>query len=125
MFESCHECKHFNMGEDESPCSDCKHNIPKSDIIAYGLADDNFEPIFEPIAVRIDGDPVNHPSHYTQGGIECIQAMEAAFGKEAVATFCHLNAFKYLWRSEHKNGLQDIDKAVWYLNKFKELKSNE
>jgi hypothetical protein len=68
--------------------------------------------------------PVAHPSHYNQGNIECIDAMVAAFGKEAVATFCHINAFKYLWRTEHKNGLQDIDKAIWYLNKYKELKAS-
>lgn len=74
--------------------------------------------------VSIAGNQVSHPSHYNQGNIECIDAMVAAFGKEAVATFCHINAFKYLWRTEHKNGLQDIDKAIWYLNKYKELKAN-
>ena len=41
---------------------------------------------------------VNHPSNYASGGIECIDAMEAAFGKAEVASFCKLNAFKYLWR---------------------------
>lgn len=69
--------------------------------------------------------PVSHPSHYTQGGIECIQAMEAAYGKETTAHFCICNAFKYLWRTEHKNGKEDIDKAIWYLTKYKELKYNE
>lgn len=69
--------------------------------------------------------PVSHPSHYTQGNIQCIEAMESAFGKEAVAIWCKLNAFKYIWREEHKNGIQDIDKAIWYLNKYKELKSSE
>jgi len=68
--------------------------------------------------------PVTHPSHYTQGKVQCIEAMESAFGEEAVATWCKLNAFKYIWRAEHKNGMEDIDKAIWYLNKFKELKSN-
>lgn len=68
---------------------------------------------------------VHHPSHYNQGGIECLDAMMAAYGKEATATFCLTNAFKYLWRTEHKNGIQDIDKAIWYLNKYKELKSSE
>lgn len=66
-------------------------------------------------------DVVNQPPHYTQGNIQCIDAMESAFGKEAVATWCKLNAFKYIWREQHKNGLQDIDKAIWYLNKYKEL----
>ena len=43
-------------------------------------------------------DNVNHPSHYKgENGIECIDAMEAAFGKEAVANFCQCNAFKYLF----------------------------
>lgn len=67
--------------------------------------------------------PVTHPSHYTQGDIQCIDAMIAAFGKEAVATWCKINAFKYVWREEHKNGMEDIDKALWYLTKYKELKS--
>ena len=68
---------------------------------------------------------VTHPDHYNQGGIECIDAMVSAFGKEATAHFCIINAFKYCWRSEHKNGFEDIDKAIWYLNKYKELMRNE
>lgn len=64
---------------------------------------------------------VDHPSHYNQGDIECIDAMVSAFGKEAVENFCIVNAFKYVWRSKSKNGFEDIDKAIWYLNKVKEL----
>lgn len=67
---------------------------------------------------------VNHPSHYNQGNIECIDAMIAAFGKEAVENFCLLNAFKYVWRSRNKNGTEDIDKAIWYLTYVKELSGN-
>lgn len=71
-------------------------------------------------------DNVQHPAHYTQGNIECIDAMVAAFGKEAVANFCKLNAFKYNWRSDLKNHTEDIEKAIWYLNKYLELeKTNE
>ena len=66
-------------------------------------------------------DAVNHPSHYTQGNIECIDAMVSAFGKEQVATYCKIAAFKYIWRMELKNGMQDRDKATWYLQKYKEL----
>lgn len=66
-------------------------------------------------------DNVNHPNHYTHGGIECIDAMESAFGIEAVQHFCACNAFKYIFRFLHKNGMEDIDKAIWYLNKFKAL----
>lgn len=66
-------------------------------------------------------DTVNHPSHYNQGGIECIDAMIAAFGKEKVCDFCIMNAFKYLWRYQHKNGFEDVKKASWYINKYMEL----
>lgn len=63
-------------------------------------------------------DKVNHPSHYTQGGIECIDAMEAALGKQVVMDFCLGNAFKYIFRCKNKNGLEDVKKANWYLNKL-------
>lgn len=65
---------------------------------------------------------VNHPSHYNQGGIECIDAMLSAFGKERVCDFCLINAFKYLWRSKQKNGDEDVSKAKWYIDKYNELK---
>lgn len=64
---------------------------------------------------------VNKPKHYTSGDIECIDAMIAAFGKEAVMTFCKLNSFKYIWREKLKGGTQDMDKATWYLNKYLQL----
>lgn len=65
-------------------------------------------------------DAVNHPQHYTQGGIECIDALEAAtVGLTGIEAICTANAIKYLWRWKHKNGVQDIDKAIWYLNRLK------
>lgn len=70
---------------------------------------------------KAENDVVNHPSHYTQGGIECIEAMEAAFGAAELAAYCKIAAFKYLWRCELKNGAEDIRKAIWYLNKHLEL----
>ena len=66
-------------------------------------------------------DSVNHPSHYETNGIECIDAMKAAQGADVVQDFCICNAFKYIWRHKHKNGAEDIKKAVWYLNKWLEL----
>lgn len=64
---------------------------------------------------------VHHPQHYSHGGIECWDAMESAFGIEYVQHFCVCNAFKYIWRFLNKNGTEDIDKAVTYLNKWTEL----
>lgn len=70
-------------------------------------------------------DVVNKPEHYAHGGIECIDAMEAAYGREAVMHFCQCNAFKYQWRFAHKNGVEDLKKAEWYNNKFIELATEE
>lgn len=64
---------------------------------------------------------INHPKHYNNGNIECIDAMESTFGETAVMDFCLLNAFKYLWRANSKNGKDDIKKAQWYLDKYIEL----
>lgn len=71
-----------------------------------------------------DIDNVNHPSHYT-GSIECIDAMIETQGKEATQDFCICNAFKYIWRHKNKNKLEDIKKAVWYLNKYIELEGKD
>ena len=65
---------------------------------------------------------VNHPSHYKGSGVECIDAMLSAFGTVEVASFCKLNAFKYIWICMNKGKCsEDIDKALWYLNKYKEI----
>ncbi|WIL01612.1 hypothetical protein LGFCKLCI_00012 [Klebsiella phage vB_KpnM_SCNJ1-Y] len=64
-------------------------------------------------------DVVNHPSHYTQGGIECIDAIKAAtVGKTGIDAVCVANVVKYLWRYEEKNGLEDVKKARWYLERL-------
>lgn len=62
---------------------------------------------------------VSHPKHYTQGGIECIDALKAAtVGKTGIEAVCVANAIKYLWRFEKKNGLEDVKKAQWYINRL-------
>ena len=61
-------------------------------------------------------DMVNQPPHYADSEIECIDAMVAAFGREAVATYCRIAAFKYIWRAGKKfDAEEDLKKAVWYL----------
>ena len=70
-------------------------------------------------------DMVNHPSHYTQGGIECIDALKAAtISKTGIEAICTANAIKYLWRYEEKNGIEDVKKARWYIDRLiKELEN--
>ena len=72
-------------------------------------------------------DMVNHPSHYTQGGIECIDALKAAtVSKTGIEAVCTANAIKYLWRYEEKNGIEDVKKARWYIDRLiKELEEKE
>ena len=65
----------------------------------------------------IHNDNVNHPSHYNEGQIECIDALKAATtGLEGIEAFCTANAIKYLWRWKYKNGVEDLNKAIWYIN---------
>lgn len=62
---------------------------------------------------------VNHPPHYTQGKVECIDAIESACaGLDGFEGYCTGNALKYLYRWKHKNGLEDLQKARWYINKL-------
>jgi hypothetical protein len=59
---------------------------------------------------------VEHPAHYNQGGIECIDAIRAAVTSlNGFEGFCAGNAIKYIWRYKHKNGAEDLKKADWYL----------
>lgn len=57
-------------------------------------------------------DMVNHPAHYkaNASGVECIDVTKHM-------NFCLGNAFKYLYRRNHKhNPVEDMKKAIWYLN---------
>ena len=67
-------------------------------------------------------DVVNHPNHYTNGEIECIDEMIQVFGKQAVMDFCLCNVWKYRYRAFAKNGQEDIAKSNWYMKKYLELK---
>lgn len=68
---------------------------------------------------------VDHPAHYNTGKYECIEVMRDTFGDKAVKDFCICNAFKYIWRSEKKNGSEDIKKARWYLDKLIEMEGGK
>ena len=67
-----------------------------------------------------ENDNLSHPKHYqSSNGVECIDAIESATedltGLEAV---CTANVLKYIWRWKRKNGLEDLKKARWYLDKL-------
>ena len=65
---------------------------------------------------------VNHPKHYTrEDAMECIDEMVMLFGREETKVFCKLNAWKYRYRAAEKNGIEDLKKSDWYIQKYKEL----
>lgn len=66
-------------------------------------------------------DEVNHPDHYTQGGIECIDAIKSALG-DGYKFYLQGVIIKYMWRYEHKGKpSQDLAKAQWYMNELQRI----
>lgn len=62
-------------------------------------------------------DMVNSPPHYNQAGIECLDAIGAATG-EGYEYYLQGNIIKYLWRYRYKNGVEDLNKAKFYLERL-------
>ena len=61
-------------------------------------------------------DNVNNPSHYTQGGIECKDAIRAALTTEEYRGYCKGTILAYIWRERFKGGAEDVAKAAWYID---------
>lgn len=75
-------------------------------------------PAPQQIEVQID-DPVNHPGHYTKGGIECLDAIRASMTDDGFLDFLKGQIIKYVWRYQHKGKpLEDLQKARFYLNRM-------
>lgn len=80
---------------------------------------------FKPLAEWQDdtpaGDAVDHPSHYTHGPVECIDAIASALGHDAFIAFLRGQIIKYMWRLGRKgNALEDAQKGTWYANRLVE-----
>lgn len=115
--KDCVECEVYGKGVS---CMQFVEAYPEeaARLMGYEVIEPTIGEIVEKHDEDAKPDPVNRPAHYTSGGIECIDAMQAAFGDEAVKDFCLCNAFKYLWRHRNKNGVEDLKKARWYLNRL-------
>ena len=66
-------------------------------------------------------DLVNSPPHYNQQKVECIDAIQSATD-DGFEFYLQGNILKYIWRYRYKNGVEDLQKAQWYLNKLIEVK---
>lgn len=106
---------------------DCKacweREVPEIEnlgFISVGVAKDNVKKTSGVgIAQKENGDAVNHPSHYTHSNIECIDAIDAATeGLSGAEAVCVAQVIKYVWRWKWKNGVEDLQKARWYLDRL-------
>lgn len=71
-------------------------------------------------------DSINHPEYYTFSGIECIDAIASATqGLSGMDAVCTGQVIKYIWRWKRKNGVEDLEKAQWYLDKLIKLHTEE
>ena len=63
-------------------------------------------------------DMVNHPNHYTVGGVETLDVIEAKLSQSEFQGYCLGNILKYLMRAGYKGKqLEDLKKAQFYLNR--------
>jgi hypothetical protein len=72
-----------------------------------------------------DYDPVKKPQHYGQGTIECIKYIEDFLTDEELIGYYRGNIAKYLHRWRYKNGVQDLEKAQWYLDALVQLQKRK
>ena len=81
----------------------------------------DFEPSYEEYVLSDDfdvepRDNVNNPTHYGQGNIEAIEYIEDFMTQEEFIGYLRGNIAKYLHRWRYKNGMEDLEKAQWYLD---------
>lgn len=112
----CSKCSEFNKScigaTDVTECKSFKMREEKID-----------KEYFRKLWEKVEGaDNVDHPNHYLgTESLECIDVMEFALGEDGFAYYCIGNIFKYLWRHDKKNGVEDLEKAKKYLQ-FLELR---
>lgn len=128
MMKRCVNCKHRYKNKTVFPCNCCKHSVGGNDNrfeSAFYSPKQPTTPPIPPVNPPKTGEEINHPTRYAGGKYECIDVMTDVFGVDAVKSFCKLNAFKYLWREKNKNGVEDLKKCAWYLDKLIELSGTD
>lgn len=103
----------FRDSEEQYAEQEVKNEVPDEEVPK------ELHPAAEKFKKLLDDTMVNHPPHYTAGKVECIDALEAATtGLHGIEAVCTANAIKYLWRWKHKNGVTDLHKAQWYIDRL-------
>lgn len=62
-------------------------------------------------------DNVEKPKHYTSKNMECVDWIESDLTPREFVGYCKGNVLKYIWRYDQKGGIEDLKKAIWYLNR--------
>ena len=104
----------WNDLSDEST-EDCYHFLERL-ISKPEQPEINFVKVERNDEVEPTNDAVQHPPHYTQGGIECIDAIKASMTADGFCDYCKGNIIKYIWRWRDKGGIEDLRKASVYLD---------
>ncbi len=106
----------WNDLSDEST-EDCYHFLRAEGLIGKPEQPEiNFVKAERNDEVEPTNDAVQHPSHYTHGGIECIDAIRASMTADGFCDYCKGNIIKYIWRWRDKGGVEDLRKASVYLD---------
>ena len=109
------DCK-WNENSDEST-EDCYWFLVNEGLIGKPEQPEiNFVKVEHNDEVEPTNNAVQHPSHYTQGGIECIDAIRASMTADGFCDYCKGNIIKYIWRWRDKGGIEDLRKASVYLD---------
>lgn len=117
--KQCYSCKHYSHGA----CLRCGSEMCGKEMKYWELSDDAKADVLHD--AEPEHDAVSHPSHYTSGGIECIDCIKAALGENFIG-FLIGNVIKYTYRYKDKNGVTDLEKASVYLKwAIEEMKKNE
>lgn len=107
MIYSCDNCGRLEMDVVRSKCKECITTNNPTDKPSWWIPDDK-------------PDMVNNPQHYqSENGLEVIDVIEAFTAElKGIDAVCTANAIKYICRWNKKNGIEDLKKAEWYLQRL-------
>jgi hypothetical protein len=111
MIKNCKDCYYAVTLSDGKLCCRKGNGFRKADMVCG-----DFE---AKLQTEPKADLVSHPKHYLKGGLECIEAIKAVVtGLEPFEAVCTANILKYVWRWKDKNGIEDLKKCRWYLDRL-------
>lgn len=124
-FKQCKDCQWYYEDEGAYPCArDCWRSITLEDCTPTNFKSREKEDLGMKIDVK-EGknvDMINEPPHYKRpGAMQCFDEFLLLYGIEAAKYACLFNIHKYRYRAADKNGMEDLKKSDWYMNKFHEL----